>query len=276
MTRRGRLGVGAALVAIAVGAVPAVAQQSSAELERLRQELSALKEGQAAILKELQDLRTLLLGASRAAARGGGGRADTVQGLDGAPFLGQARAPVTLVEFTDYQCPFCAQYMRETFPQIERDYIKTGKVRYVMRDFPIVGLHPQAFKGHEAARCAGDQGKRWEMHRRLFADQKAMGPTELEAHAQAIGLDLAKFRDCVRAEKYAAAIRKDLEEGNRVGVNGTPTFLLGRTEPSATAMKVSQIMSGAQPYERFKEAIDGLLQASGAATAPAPADSTKK
>ena len=255
------------LLLTATGLATAAAQGTQ-DLDDLRNELQELRQGQAAILKEIQDLRTLILGAGRAGGRGP--RSDTTLAVDGASFLGNARAPVTLVEFTDYQCPFCGRYAREIFPQIERDYVKTGKVRYVMRDFPIAALHPQAFKGHEAARCAGDQGKLWEMHRRLFADQKAMGPTELEAHAQAAGLDLVRFRQCLAGEKYAAAVRRDLEAGNKAGVSGTPTFLIGLTDPKEPMIKVSRVLTGAQPYERFKEAIDALFEPAASSSAPKP------
>jgi protein-disulfide isomerase len=259
---------GLTLLLTASGPATAAAQ-GTRELDGLRNELQEIRQGQAAILKEVQDLRTLILGAAtRAGARGP--RSDATLPVDGASFLGNARAPVTLVEFTDYQCPFCGRYARETFPQIERDYVKTGKVKYVMRDFPIAALHPQAFKGHEAARCAGDQGKLWEMHRRLFADQKAMGPAELEAHAQAVGLDLARFRQCLDGGKYAAAVRGDLEEGNKAGVSGTPTFLIGLTDLKEPVIKVSRVLTGAQPYERFKEAIDALLQPAASPSAPKP------
>jgi protein-disulfide isomerase len=237
--------------------------QSSREIEDLRRELDALKQGQAQILKEVQDLRTLILGASRQGARGP--RTDAVLSLDGARFLGDPRAPVTLVEFADYQCPFCARHVRETVPQIERDYIKSGKVKYVVLDFPITGLHPQAFKAHEAARCAGDQGKFWEMHRRLFANQRAISPSELEGHAQGLGLDADRFRQCLASDQHAAQIRHDLEEGQKAGVTGTPAFFVGLTDPKDARVKVSRVLSGAQPYERFKEAIDSLLP-----PAPAP------
>ena len=233
------------------------AAQTASQIDDLRRELEAVKQGQAAILKEIQDLRTLILGASRQSR---GAPAQSVR-VDQARFLGQPQAPVTIVEFTDFQCPFCARYVRDVFPQIERDYIRTGKVKYVVRDFPITGLHPQAFKGHEAARCAGDQGKFWEMHRRLFAEQKAMAVADLEAHAAAIGLDAAKFRACLGGDKQAGLVRADLEDGSRAGVTGTPTFMLGHTEPAAPALKVARVLTGAQPYERFKEAIDALLTA---------------
>ncbi len=147
-------------------------------------------------------------------------------------------------------------------PQIERDYVSPGKVKYVLLDFPISGLHPLAFKAHEAARCAGDQGQYWEMHARIFANQQTMSPADLEAHAQALGLDLAKFRQCFRSEMHAADVRRDLEEGHKIGVSGTPTFFLGVTDPGAPRFKASRVLTGAQPYERFKEAIDALLQQS--------------
>lgn len=145
-------------------------------------------------------------------------------------------------------------------PQIERDYISTGKVKYVLLDFPIAGLHPLAFKAHEAARCAGDQGQYWEMHARIFANQQAMNPPDLEAHAQSLGLDLAKFRQCLRSGAHAADVRRDLDEGHKIGVSGTPTFFLGVTDPNAPKFKASRVLTGAHSYKRFKEAIEALLQ----------------
>ena len=146
-------------------------------------------------------------------------------------------------------------------PKLDQEYIKSGKLRYVVRDFPLAGLHPQAFKGHEAARCALDQGKFWPMHARLFANQKAMSPADLQAHAQALGLDQAAFNQCLSQEKQAAAVRRDLEEGAQAGVTGTPTFFLALVDPKEPGkVKSARVLTGAQPYERFKEAIDSLLQ----------------
>ena len=145
-------------------------------------------------------------------------------------------------------------------PQLERDYISTGKVKYVLLDFPIAGLHPLAFKAHEAARCAGDQNQYWEMHARIFANQQAMSPTDLEAHAKALGLDLAKFQQCLRSEAHAADVRRDLAEGHKAGVSGTPMFFLGITDLNAPRFKASRVLTGAQPYGRFKEAIEALLK----------------
>ena len=243
-------------VSLAIAAGPARAQ-SREEMDALRQEVQALKDGQSAILRELRELRGLLgarPGAPPAAA-------DITLDTAGAPALGKRDAPVVLVEFSDFQCPFCARYVRQTFPQIEREYIGTGKLRYVMRDFPIESLHAQAPKGHEAGRCAGDQGKFWPMHERLFANQRAMSPTDLKAHARALGLDMAAFDRCLDSGRHAAAIRADLADGQRAGVRGTPSFFVGVAEPNGSKVRVLKFLVGAQPYEQFKSAIDSVLQA---------------
>jgi protein-disulfide isomerase len=144
-------------------------------------------------------------------------------------------------------------------PQIEKEYIKTGKVKYVVRDFPLEAIHKDAFKAAEAAHCAGEQGKYWEMHDRLFANQRALGPKDLPQHAQALGLDVSKFQQCLESGKHAARIRKDLEDGRRAGVTGTPGFVLGVTEPNDPKVKVLRVIKGAQPYTSFRDAIESIL-----------------
>ncbi len=186
---------------------------------------------------------------------------DIVLNIDHNPFKGEKDARLTLIEFSDYQCPFCARHVRDTLPQIERDYIKTGKVKYVFRDFPIETIHPNAFKAHEAANCAGEQGKYWEMHDRLFANQQALGRKDLSRHAQAVGLDLLDFERCVDSGRLAAEIRADRADGVKAGVKGTPAFFLGFTEPNESDVRVLKVISGAKPYSAFKEAIDNLLGA---------------
>ena len=144
-------------------------------------------------------------------------------------------------------------------PQIETEYIKTGKLKYVALDFPLESIHKNAFKAAEAARCASDQGKFWEMHDRLFANQQALAPNNLPQHAQALELDVRKFQQCLDGGKYAADIRKDLAEGQKAGVTGTPGFFLGLTNPNDPKIKTLRVLKGAQPYASFKEAIDSLL-----------------
>ena len=144
-------------------------------------------------------------------------------------------------------------------PQIEKEYIQTGKVKYVVRDLPLESIHKNAFKAAEAAHCAGDQGKFWEMHVGLFANQRALGLSDLANHAQALGLDMPKFQQCLESGKYAAKIRQDVADGQKAGVTGTPGFFLGVTDPNDQKVKVSRVLKGAQPYTSFKAAIDDLL-----------------
>src|SRR5262245_51573286 len=155
--------------------------------QSLQQEIDALKAGQQAIQKDLQEIKTLL----RSMARGGAPSApqNVVLNVADASFKGEKNAKVTLVEYTDFQCPFCGKYVHETFPQIEEEYIKTGKLKYVRKDFPLESIHPNAFKAAEATRCAQEQGKGWEMHARLFNNQQQLAATNLPEHAQAVGLD---------------------------------------------------------------------------------------
>jgi protein-disulfide isomerase len=142
-------------------------------------------------------------------------------------------------------------------PDIEKDYIKTGKVKYVFLDFPL-GFHNKAFKAAEAANCAGDQGKFWQMHDRLYANQNALSPEDLLKHADALGLEMSKFKECLDGGKYAEEIRKDTAKGQKAGISGTPAFLMGFSE-SEGKVKAVNMITGAQPYSAFKEAIEKLL-----------------
>lgn len=232
--------------------------QTSEELKALRKEIETLKQGQSAIHKELQEIKTLLRGR---VATPPPEPQNVVLSVKDDPFKGDKNAKLTLVEFSDYQCPFCARHSLETIPQLEREYIATGKIKYVFRNFPIESIHPQAFKAHEAANCAGEQGKYWEMHDRLFANQNALGLKELPPHVKALGLDLPKFQQCLDGGKHAAKIRSDLADGQKAGVQGTPTFFLGLTDPKDTTVKALRVIRGAQPYAAFKQAIDSLLSA---------------
>ena len=226
------------------------------ENQSLQQEIDALKEGQQAIRKDLDEIKTLL----RSLSCGGAPAApqNVVLNVADASFKGEKDAKVTLVEYTDFQCPFCGKYVHETFPQIEEDYIKTGKVKYVRKDFPLESIHPNAFKAAEATRCAQEQDKGWEMHARLFNNQQQLAVTNLPEHAQAVGLDTTAFQQCLDSGKYAAQIRKDMNEAQGAGVTGTPSFFLGKSDPSGK-IKATHSLKGAQAYAAFKAAIDEIL-----------------
>lgn len=252
------------LVASALFPAAPVSAQSSDDLKALRQEIEALR-------KDVQEIKTLLqaprMGAGPPQAPPPIQTVNMVLPLGDDPAKGDKNAKVVLVEFTDYQCPFCGRHVRDTMPQIEAEYVKTGKIRYVTREFPIESIHPQAFKASEAALCAGDQGKYWEMHARLFANQKALAPADLQSHAQAVGLDQAKFSKCLESGTKGAKVRKDLADGAKVGVTGTPAFFIGVVDGSN--VKVTRAIKGAFPFPSFKTAIDAVL-------APPAAPTTQK
>jgi protein-disulfide isomerase len=145
-------------------------------------------------------------------------------------------------------------------PELMKNYIDTGKVKFVMREFPIPNLHPRAPAASAAALCARDQGKYWEMHDVLFANQRSMSDEDLEGYAESISLDIDVFRDCLATGKHVAQITSDIEEGKRMGVRGTPSFVVGAVhEDDPNTVKVTQFIRGAQGYASFAKAIDDLL-----------------
>jgi len=149
--------------------------------------------------------------------------------------------------------------VRDTYPQIAKEYVETGKARYVLMDLPLESIHKNAFKAAEATRCAGDQGKYWEMHDRLFQNQRALEPWS--GHAEAIGLDVSAFDACMEAGKHAAAIRDVMKEATKAGITGTPGFVVAETDPKdPNKVKGISFIRGAQPFAKFKEELDAALQ----------------
>ena len=168
------------------------------------------------------------------------------------PSLGNPNAPITIVEFTDFQCPFCGRHAAQTFPLILENYVEAGLVRYVFKDFPL-GNHPQAPKAAEAARCAHDQGEFLTMHQLLFERQNAWSgqsnaPALFSGYAAELGVDIALFDECLNSGKYEAAVMADLQEGISLGITGTPSFVVN-----------GQLVVGALPYATFDQAFQAIL-----------------
>lgn len=252
-----------ALATAAAGGAFIANRQHRREVASLRTEVATLTSAQTALRKEMGELReaSKRQPATAAASATSTPRREIVLTVDGAPFKGNPNAPLTLVEFTDYECAFCARHVRETIPQLERDYIATGKLKYVFRSFPLESVHKQAFKAHEAASCASEQGRFWEMHDLLFTNHRALGPADIAAHVTTLGLDAQRLQACVDLGLRAAEIRRDVVEGRQAGVTATPAFYLGRTQRNSPTMKVVTTLKGAKPYSAFTEAIDALLAA---------------
>ena len=180
--------------------------------------------------------------------------------LDDDPFKGNPDAPVTIVEFSDFQCPFCSRFFDQTLPLIEKNYIDTGKVKLVYKDFPIDNLHPNARPAHIAAECADEQGKFWEYHDILFENQAQWNrlssadlSSQLNQYATTLGLNSASFDSCLSSQDIADEVNTDYLQASRYGAAGTPTFFIG-TEKDGFIKLV-----GAQPYAAFQRAIDNQL-----------------
>jgi len=239
---------------------PAGPGRAADDITPLVQDIDFLKQGQAEILKQLQELKRLLEDRGGPAKPVERGFQPVELDIGTAPTQGDLGAPVVLVEFTDYQCPFCRRHNSTVMAQIEQSYVATGKLRYVVREFPIGSLHPQAPKAAEAALCAGDQGRYWEMHTLLFRNAYLLDPASLVVHAQTLGLDRTRFDACMVASRFTDQIRADFDAGTKAGVRGTPSFFIGLADPKdPSKVRATQIISGAQPYEAFQRAIDALL-----------------
>ncbi len=228
----------------------------SEDLRGIREELKNLVEVEKGIQKELQDIKAAV-GSRQAPAPSE--PQNVVLDIDKAPFKGKKDAKITLVEFSDFQCPFCGRHVRDTIPQLDTEYIKTGKVKYVFKDFPLESIHKNAFGAAEAANCAGDQGKYWEMHDKLFANQTALTTEDLIKYAGELNLNKAKFEQCLNSGTVASNVRESISEGQKAGVTGTPAFFLAINEGNDSNVKTSKRITGAQPYANFKAAIDDLL-----------------
>ena len=170
-----------------------------------------------------------------------------VIGADDDPAKGSKDVPVTVIEFSDFQCPYCARFFQQTLPQIEEKYIKTGEVRLVYRDFPL-GFHQYAQKAAEASECADEQGKFWQYHDELFENQNALDIASLKKYAEDLSLDTAKFNNCLDSGKMASEVQNDLNEGIKYGVSGTPTFFINGVA-----------LVGAQPFGAFEQIIEQEL-----------------
>lgn len=171
--------------------------------------------------------------------------------LDTDPKIGQASAPLVMVEFSDFQCPFCKRYYDETYAQIKSMYLDTGKMQLVFRDFPL-SFHQNAESAAVAAECAHEQGKWEEMHDMLFEKQiewENVGAAKYKEYAQTLGLDTGKFNSCVDSAKYVQEVGVDFNAGVAAGIQGTPSFFIGKREGNA------QKIVGACPFDTFQKAI---------------------
>jgi len=218
------------------------------------------KEQGEAILQELKSIRQELEEIKKKQLTAPGGRpAQPTTGQSatlGNPILGDLNAPVTLVEFTGYQCPFCRRWYNDTFKKLKKEYIDTGKLRFVLRDLPLP-FHKDAKPAARAAHCAGEQDKFWDMHNALF-EGKGLNNEQLMTYAGSIGIKSEPFKACLDSDRYHKDIDQDVADAGKTSIQGTPGFVVGKTTDN---MIQGPLIVGAQPYDSFKAQIDQLLAA---------------
>jgi protein-disulfide isomerase len=172
------------------------------------------------------------------------------------PPLGNTDAKVTIVEFSDFQCPFCKQFEDNTYPKLYDEYIKTNKIKFVFRHYPLIGIHPNAQKAAEASECANEQGKFWDYHDMLFKNQSTWSPLPLADainsftdYAAQLGLNTTTFRSCLDTDQLAQKVKEDSDDGDKAYVNGTPSFFIN-----------GKRLVGAQPFTQIQQLIEQELK----------------
>lgn len=216
------------------------------------------KEQGNAILEELKSIRQEL---NQAKQKGPQGKARPTRPTSasvstlGNPMLGDLQAPVTIVEFTDYQCPFCQGFYSRAYKELEKQYVDTGKLRFVLRDLPLPN-HQYAKPAAIASHCAGDQNKFWEMHDALFEGGGKLNPDDIFGYAVSIGLEEDSFKSCLTSDKFKNDINQDLQDARNAGIRGTPAFVIGKTTDDIVS---GTLIAGTRPFVAFKQEIDKLL-----------------
>jgi protein-disulfide isomerase len=171
------------------------------------------------------------------------------------------KATVALIEFSDFECPFCRYFALVTYPELKQEFFADGQVLHVFKHLPNAAAHPHAFKAALAAECARRFGKFPEVHKRFFDRQNALSEPELLMHSAAVGVDSGELRKCIDARATADVVDGDIKEAFRLGASATPTFFLGRIEPNRTTVSLSRRIEGAQPYPIFRDLLRQLLVA---------------
>ena len=209
------------------------------------------------ILKELRQIRQLL---ERQQAKPGAQPQEEVptkakiSDLSKVSMLGSKEAPLTIVEFTDYQCPFCQRFHVTAFPELKKAYIDTGKVRFYSKDMPL-DFHPNAMRAAMAARCAGDQGKFWELRDTMGANPNSLDIEHIVNFAANLKLDTGVLRGCIDAGKYKDTVQNDVLEAMKIGANGTPTFIVGKSVGEGVD---GELVVGAMPFQMFDSKLKEL------------------
>jgi protein-disulfide isomerase len=206
------------------------------------------------IINELRQIRQLLEKQAKPAPAAQEQPTEAKLKLQGGEMLGSKDAPLTMVEFTDYQCPFCQRFYLTTFPEIKKDYIDTGKLRFYSRDMPL-DFHANAMRAAEAARCASDQKQFWALRDVMGKNPDKLDLASLVGYATELKMDVPTFRACVESGKYKNEVQSNVMEAMKLGATGTPSFIVGKSTPEGVD---GELMIGAMPYGMFDEKLKSL------------------
>ena len=227
----------------------------------LQAQIDSLREGQEKLQKELEELRALL--EERPVRRDAPVAARPQEAITlnvfGEPFKGSAGARVAILEYSDFDCSYCAKYATEIYPLIDHAYIQSGQVKYFFRDLPGPE-HPNALFKARVARCAGEQDQFWGAHDRLFKNQSPFDGPGLVAFATALGLDWERFNTCITSDQYLEAIQRSSLGASRMRIHGTPAFLIGTLSEDGTVLRAVKVILGAESFQAFQSVLDGLLK----------------
>jgi protein-disulfide isomerase len=249
ITRLHRVLVVAMTVLWTTAAGPTLAQDVGSSDRRLE----AVEKSVAATQAEIRELSTFLRGSISSPIE----EIDPIQlDVKTAQVKGAADASVVLVEFSDFECPFCGQHFRTTYSQLVQKLVETGKLQYVFKNLPLQAIHPKASDAAEAAQCAANQQQFWQMHDRLFGNQQALARGDLRNHAASLGLNMPDYDACIARGDMAIRVRNDLAEATKLGLTGTPTFFLGRR--IGDQVRFTRKITGAQQFNVFRAAIQSL------------------
>jgi len=219
------------------------------QLQELRRDINQLKTRISSLENESDELKRQISAAKR-------NTEDKSIDLNNGARRGDKKAKVAIVEFTDFQCPFCRKFYSATYKKLDSNYIQTGKLQYVLYDFPL-SFHSHAELASIAANCADKQGQYWDMHDYLFENPGQLDERHYILQAKNLGLDLTKFRACLGDQDQKKKIANSIDYGSSLGVSGTPTFFVGLVK--GDRLKDARIVEGMQSYSRISQIIDALL-----------------
>lgn len=250
---------------------PLAAQGRTAPPRSLQAQVDELRRGQEQIQKDLAELKALLQERAAKAETPTARMPPPTVSLNvyGEPFKGSPLARVAILEYSDFDCTYCATYAKEIYPLIDHAYIQAGSVKYFFRDLPGTE-HPNALFKARMARCAGDQNRFWEAHDRLFKDQKPFDGPGLTQFTKDLGLDESAFKACISSDSYIEAIQRSARLANNMRINGTPAFLIGTLSEDGSVLRAAKVFLGAESFDAFRKVLDELLKPAEKAAAASP------